>query len=57
MSYTQIVNHDPPIITVGLSGGTGLKDSTKHLLASKECTVNIISEWFIEYVLVLFLLP
>lgn len=56
MSYTQIVNHDPPIITVGFSGGTGLKDSTKHLLASKECTVNIISEWFIEYVLVLFLL-
>ncbi|KAI5784755.1 hypothetical protein EDC01DRAFT_663336 [Geopyxis carbonaria] len=48
MSYTQIVNHDPPIITVGFSGGTGLKDTTRHLLATKECTVNIVSEWFVE---------
>lgn len=48
MSYTNIVNHDPPILTVGFSSGTGIKDSTANLLATKECTINIISEWFVE---------
>ncbi|KAI5803526.1 hypothetical protein DFH27DRAFT_556085 [Peziza echinospora] len=48
-SYTTIVNHDPPIFCVGFSGGTGnLKDSCQNLLDTGECTINIISEWFVE---------
>ncbi|KAH0612387.1 uncharacterized protein H6S33_010439 [Morchella sextelata] len=48
-SYTQIVNHDPPIFCIGMSAGRGAnKDSCENLLTTKECTINIISEWFIE---------
>lgn len=43
-----MVNHDPPILTVGFSGATGIKDTAANILATGECTVNIISEWFIE---------
>ena len=50
MSYFQTVNHDPPIFTVGVSGGTGTKDSAANLLETGECTLNIISDWFVEYV-------
>lgn len=49
MSYTNVVSHDPPIFTIGLSGGKGApKDTTRNLLESGECTINIISEWFVE---------
>lgn len=48
-SYFTVVNHDPPIFTVGFSGGKGNpKDTCKNLLETEECTINIISEWFIE---------
>jgi flavin reductase (DIM6/NTAB) family NADH-FMN oxidoreductase RutF len=48
-SYTQVVNHDPPIFCVGISSGRGnKKDSCQNLLDTKECTINVISEWFIE---------
>ena len=48
-SYTQVVNHDPPIFVVGFSGGLdNAKDSLKNLLDTEECVINIISEDFVE---------
>ncbi|KAK4556790.1 hypothetical protein LTR86_006361 [Recurvomyces mirabilis] len=48
-SYTQMVNHDPPIFIVGYAGGFDkAKDSLKNLLESKECTINMVSEHYIE---------
>lgn len=48
-SYFQVVNADPPIFTIGISQGQGLpKDSLRNILDTKELTLNIISEWFIE---------
>lgn len=48
-SYTQVVNHDPPVFTVGFAGGMrNTKDSLRNLIDSGECTINIISEHFIE---------
>ena len=44
-----MINHDPPLFTVGYSGGyDNSKDSLKNLVESKECVINIISEHFIE---------
>jgi flavin reductase (DIM6/NTAB) family NADH-FMN oxidoreductase RutF len=48
-SYFQVINHDPPLFTVGYSGGfDNAKDSLKNLHESGECVINIISEHFIE---------
>ncbi|GMG19463.1 unnamed protein product [Ambrosiozyma monospora] len=48
-SYFNLANHDPPLFTLGLSGGQGrLKDTCRNILDTEECTINIISEWFIE---------
>jgi flavin reductase (DIM6/NTAB) family NADH-FMN oxidoreductase RutF len=48
-SYTQVINHDPPIFIVGFAGGMdNAKDSLRNLIESKECSINIISEHFIE---------
>lgn len=48
-SYFQVVNTDPPIFTLGLSQGQGIpKDSLRNILETRELTINIISEWFIE---------
>lgn len=48
-SYFNVVNHDPPVFTVGFSGGFDrAKDSLKNLKDSGECSINIISEHFIE---------
>jgi flavin reductase (DIM6/NTAB) family NADH-FMN oxidoreductase RutF len=48
-SYTQVVNHDPPVFVVGFSGGLdNAKDTLRNLLDTKECVINIISEDFIE---------
>ncbi|KIX00658.1 uncharacterized protein Z518_09723 [Rhinocladiella mackenziei CBS 650.93] len=46
-SYTQVVNHDPPIFVVGFAGSKD-KDTLKNLKATGECVINIISEHFIE---------
>ncbi|KAF8544211.1 hypothetical protein BDD12DRAFT_977877 [Trichophaea hybrida] len=46
-SYFQVANHDPPIFTLGFSGETN-KDTSQNLLDTKECTINIISESFVE---------
>ncbi|KAL4913531.1 hypothetical protein BDW62DRAFT_192410 [Aspergillus aurantiobrunneus] len=48
-SYTQVINHDPPLFTVGFVGSLGkAKDSLKNLSETKECVINIISEHFVE---------
>lgn len=48
-SYTQVVNHDPPIFVVGFAGGFDRpKDSLSNLLETGECVINIISEHFLE---------
>ncbi|KAF2769340.1 hypothetical protein EJ03DRAFT_272293 [Teratosphaeria nubilosa] len=48
-SYTQVVNHDPPVFIVGYAGGmSSAKDSLRNLVDTGECTINIISEHFIE---------
>ena len=49
MSYTIVVNHDPPIFTMGFAGGySNAKDSLRNLSESGECTINIISEHMLE---------
>ncbi|GEQ70195.1 hypothetical protein JCM33374_g3871 [Metschnikowia sp. JCM 33374] len=48
-SYFTVVNHDPPIFTLGFSGGKGNpKDTCRNILETEELTINIISEWFVE---------
>lgn len=48
-SYTALVNHDPPIFCIGFSGGVdNPKDTCRNILETKECTINVISEFFLE---------
>ncbi len=48
-SYTQMVNHDPPIFVVGYAGGFDkAKDSLRNLVDSGECVINMISEHYLE---------
>lgn len=48
-SYTQVFNHDPPVFGVGFSGGfDNAKDTLRNLVDTGECTINIISESYIE---------
>ena len=48
-SYTQVINHDPPIFIVGYAGGFDqAKDSLRNLAESGECVINIISEHYVE---------
>ena len=48
-SYFQVINHDPPLFTVGYAGGfDNAKDSLRNLTESGECVINIISEHFLE---------
>jgi hypothetical protein len=50
-SYTQFINHDPPIFIIGYAGGFDqAKDSLRNLVESGECVINIISEHFVEAV-------
>lgn len=49
MSYTQIVNHDPPVFVVGFAGGLeSMKDTLRNLMETGECVINMISEHFVE---------
>ncbi|KAK4621221.1 hypothetical protein CLAFUW4_06663 [Fulvia fulva] len=49
MSYTQVVNHDPPVFVIGFAGGLErMKDTLKNLIESAECVINIVSEHFVE---------
>ncbi|KAL6706079.1 hypothetical protein ACN47E_006181 [Coniothyrium glycines] len=48
-SYFNMVNHDPPIFVLGFAGGMDrAKDTLKNLLETKEATINIITEEYIE---------
>lgn len=48
-SYTQVINHDPPLFIVGFAGGVAqAKDTLRNLMDTKECTINIVSEHYIE---------
>ncbi|EUC37761.1 hypothetical protein COCCADRAFT_1421 [Bipolaris zeicola 26-R-13] len=48
-SYFNLVNHDPPMFVLGFAGGMDkAKDTLKNLLDTKEATVNIISEHYVE---------
>jgi flavin reductase (DIM6/NTAB) family NADH-FMN oxidoreductase RutF len=48
-SYFNVINHDPPLFIFGFAGGFDrAKDSLKNLEETKECSINIISEHFLE---------
>lgn len=52
-SYFQLINHDPPLFIIGFASGLGAaaaasKHSLHNLHATGECTINIISEHFVE---------
>lgn len=48
-SYFNVVNNDPPVFILGFNGGIErAKDTLDNLLKTGECTLNIISEHFIE---------
>lgn len=48
-SYFNMINHDPPLFIFGFAGGfSQAKDTLRNLQETGECTVNIISEHFIE---------
>lgn len=48
-SYFSLINHDPPLFTIGFAGGfSNAKDTLSNLTATRECTINIISEHFLE---------
>lgn len=51
-SYFQVINHDPPLFVVGfatsLEAAAQAKHSLHNLHETGECTINIISEHFLE---------
>lgn len=48
-SYTSVISHDPPLFTISISGSLeAAKDSLRNLADTRECTINIISEHFLE---------
>ncbi|RWA07499.1 hypothetical protein EKO27_g7605 [Xylaria grammica] len=48
-SYFNVMSTDPPMFALGVSSPLSKpKDTLRHLAATGECTVNIISEHFIE---------
>lgn len=51
-SYFQMINHDPPLFIIGFTGGLDTAPQAKHSLhnlhETGECTINIISEHFLE---------
>lgn len=47
-SYTQMVNHDPPVFVVGFSSSIAqAKDSLRNLLESGECELVPILSYFL----------
>uniref|UniRef100_A0A061SEF3 Flavo protein oxygenase n=1 Tax=Tetraselmis sp. GSL018 TaxID=582737 RepID=A0A061SEF3_9CHLO len=51
-SYFGAMSHDPPHVCIGIcrsrSKATGKKDTLANILATKEFTLNMMSEWFVE---------
>src|SRR4051812_4610108 len=49
ISYFSMANHSPPMITVSVNTKSGSpKDTARNIMQTKEFTVNIISEAFVE---------
>jgi len=49
-SYFGCVGHDPPMVAIGFCRGRNstMKDSITNILASKQFSINIISEWYLD---------
>ncbi|ODV94019.1 hypothetical protein PACTADRAFT_51754 [Pachysolen tannophilus NRRL Y-2460] len=47
-SYFNVVNSDPPIFVIGFTGNSNFRDTCRNIMETGECTINIISEWFVE---------
>lgn len=51
-SYFQVINHDPPLFIIGFASSLENSEKSKHSLynlkETGECTINIISEHFLE---------
>ncbi|KAF3769800.1 hypothetical protein M406DRAFT_335603 [Cryphonectria parasitica EP155] len=51
-SYFQVINHDPPLFIIGFASSLERAAQAKHTLhnlnATGECTINIISEHYVE---------
>ncbi|KAJ4391050.1 hypothetical protein N0V93_004664 [Gnomoniopsis smithogilvyi] len=51
-SYFQLINHDPPLFIIGFASSLENSEKQKHSLynlnETGECTINIISEHFLE---------
>lgn len=51
-SYFQLINHDPPLFIIGFASSLEASEKSKHSLynlkETGECTINIISEHFLE---------
>lgn len=48
-SYFQVINHDPPLFILSFAGGFDkAKDTLRNLVSSRECTINIVSEHYLE---------
>ncbi|EEY16525.1 flavoprotein oxygenase [Verticillium alfalfae VaMs.102] len=48
-SYFNMINHDPPLFSVGFSSGLAApKDSLRNLVETERVVINIISEPFLE---------
>ncbi|KAH9208564.1 hypothetical protein DL95DRAFT_449815 [Leptodontidium sp. 2 PMI_412] len=48
-SFFNMFGSAPPTFVVGFASGRGTsKDSCQNILDTKECTINIISDWFVE---------
>jgi flavin reductase (DIM6/NTAB) family NADH-FMN oxidoreductase RutF len=50
-SYFQVVGHDPPVFVIGFTRRAERpKDTLRNLMETRECTINVVSEHFIEAV-------
>jgi len=47
-SYFQNVCSDPPLYSLSLIGVGDLSDTARNILETGECSISIISDWFIE---------
>jgi len=48
-SWFQTITHNPPLVMISVaSNPTGLKDTAHNIKATKEFTINMISEAFVE---------
>ncbi|KAK9311315.1 hypothetical protein V1524DRAFT_450372 [Lipomyces starkeyi] len=44
-----MVNHEPPVFCIGFAlGRIAMKDTLSNILETRQLTLNVISEWFVE---------